>query len=689
MIKKRSRLAIFLSLICSFLIVSPLSKHNNEVVNLRAASNYDNYNYDAKKDGTNLPSELHYIKSGSKNDAGEVPDEVPTITDGRLLLTDGGESKFSPESSRPKGRRLIYFTLHEDVMVEFALYTTGSSKKFYIYYDDSNQFEFDLTKNVSSTVLYKFENIPSTGKEIKIGGKSSIYLEHIAFDVKKRAWFDANGGKFDDDSTKMTIEVEDESSDIINPPSNPKRENYVFVGWSESMTDVAIVNSFTYGKTYYAVWEPITGVNIYISDLVLYLDLNGSKKLTAHILPSKYSNLEISWSSDNETIASVDNDGLVTAKNYGSTYINAACQGVSAKCEVVVMKEYKINFYESYDKYVSGEIFATRDVFEDEGITYLPIFGSGKGYEVVWYVDKNNTKDNKNDDVEFDVDSTINSDLNIYAEVKILPVATLVTLSLKEDDNVINTTDNLEKASYYIKNFDSTSNISFEAILGRDDGRFEEIKDNQQFKDHQSDITYYSLNPDIATVDAKSGKITSLKPGKAEIYARLYENTSGYEAHQITSTSIIISTLGDKYVGDKKIDTNVYLEKPELGRFSDADGTQKAVRFIGYIKDEFFPYISNARFKVQAINNSDVVQKEFIYNVTSFSKTIDFVSKTPFTSSDFKSWSKKGYYGTSFTITNLPDQSFIGYFKVTFMVLEIETEIIVPNVKSINYRGVV
>lgn len=688
---KNYKLAIFLTSICCFLISFPSSKNNvhNDVTQVNATTNYGDYNYDAKKDGTKLPNELHYIKSGEVDKTtGDVKDDIPVIEDGRLKLTDGGNSSFDASSSRPYGRRLIYFTLYEDVIGEFSLYTTGSSKKFIIYYDNANQFEYTLTKNISNVVSFQFKNIPSSGKLIKIGaGSSSVYLENLTLGVNKRSWFDANGGTFDDGSSRVAVEVKNNESDVVSPPNNPKRDNYIFVGWSESSNDSTVVTSYTYGKTYYAVWEPISGVNLYLSDMVLYLDINSSKKLTAHILPSKYSNLEITWKSENDSIVSVDGDGLVTAKNYGSTNVVASCEGASAKCEVIVMKECTVNFYQSYEKYVNGEIYSTRKVFENEGISYFPTFGSGKGYEVVWKADVKGTKDNKNDDIEFNPSSNITSDLNIYAEAKILPVATVITLSIKESEDIINTTDNLEKPSYYVKKLNS--DISLDFVLDRDDGRFDEVKNDSKFKETQNDITYYSMNEEIATIDSKTGKFKLLKAGKVELYARMYENTKGYKANEITSSSIVISSLGEKVVDGKTIDTNVYLEKPQLGRFQDANGTIKAVRFIGYIKDEFFPFINNARFKVQAITNSNVVQKEFTYDVESFSKTINFVSKTPFTKSDFKSWSKPGYYGTSFTITNLPDQEFIGYFKVKFMVMEIETEIIVPSVATINYRGVV
>ena len=47
---------------------------------------------------------------------------------------------------------------------------------------------------------------------------------------------------------------------------------------------------------------------------------------------------EVKWKSSSSSIASVDEDGLVTAKKCGSTIICATADGVSAKCKITVKK---------------------------------------------------------------------------------------------------------------------------------------------------------------------------------------------------------------------------------------------------------------------------------------------------------------------------------------------------------------
>ncbi len=65
-------------------------------------------------------------------------------------------------------------------------------------------------------------------------------------------------------------------------------------------------------------------------------------RFTATVFPENASNKEVTWSSKDAAIASVDETGLVTAKKEGKTIITATAQdgnGVSASCEITVEKK--------------------------------------------------------------------------------------------------------------------------------------------------------------------------------------------------------------------------------------------------------------------------------------------------------------------------------------------------------------
>ena len=81
---------------------------------------------------------------------------------------------------------------------------------------------------------------------------------------------------------------------------------------------------------------PVTGITLSPTSTTLAVGAN--QQLTANIIPSNASNKEITWSSSAPTIASVDNNGRVTANATGSATIIAATKdgGFTATCTVTV-----------------------------------------------------------------------------------------------------------------------------------------------------------------------------------------------------------------------------------------------------------------------------------------------------------------------------------------------------------------
>ena len=79
-----------------------------------------------------------------------------------------------------------------------------------------------------------------------------------------------------------------------------------------------------------------TGIELSESNVTI--DINTSKTLTATILPKDASPKDVVWKSDDESIAVVDANGVVTAKGKGSTTITATSVygSFSASCTVTV-----------------------------------------------------------------------------------------------------------------------------------------------------------------------------------------------------------------------------------------------------------------------------------------------------------------------------------------------------------------
>ncbi|HBM74209.1 MAG TPA: hypothetical protein DD429_01460 [Clostridiaceae bacterium] len=82
--------------------------------------------------------------------------------------------------------------------------------------------------------------------------------------------------------------------------------------------------------------------NVIISRLFLIMKEGDREKLTASVFPSKASDKDVIWSSDNTSAAKVDDDGNVTAVGRGIAVITVKTEegNHSARCIVIVLNEY-------------------------------------------------------------------------------------------------------------------------------------------------------------------------------------------------------------------------------------------------------------------------------------------------------------------------------------------------------------
>lgn len=78
-------------------------------------------------------------------------------------------------------------------------------------------------------------------------------------------------------------------------------------------------------------------------------------KLVASTLPWNYNAGEITWTSDDESVATVDENGVVTGITAGQAVITATCEGVSASCIINVVHiggtVYAYNYYNGNGEY--------------------------------------------------------------------------------------------------------------------------------------------------------------------------------------------------------------------------------------------------------------------------------------------------------------------------------------------------
>lgn len=80
--------------------------------------------------------------------------------------------------------------------------------------------------------------------------------------------------------------------------------------------------------------NPVTGITL--SDKLIEFGIGNTATLTANVLPSNASDKSVVWSSDDDSVAEVNSEGVVTGVGLGKTTITAAAGDRTAKCIVKV-----------------------------------------------------------------------------------------------------------------------------------------------------------------------------------------------------------------------------------------------------------------------------------------------------------------------------------------------------------------
>ena len=107
--------------------------------------------------------------------------------------------------------------------------------------------------------------------------------------------------------------------------------------WSLGTATIKVTVGDVSASCKVTVTQPVTSISLNVTSLVL--EAGDTQKLTATVSPSSAENKEITWSTSNEEIVTVDEQGLVTGHRKGSATVTATAQdgsGVSKRCEVEV-----------------------------------------------------------------------------------------------------------------------------------------------------------------------------------------------------------------------------------------------------------------------------------------------------------------------------------------------------------------
>lgn len=207
--------------------------------------------------------------------------------------------------------------------------TKSASKKITEIEEDEEEEEIEETEGVSGFA--------------KIAGVL-IILAVIIFLLIKGCAKEEYTVKFDTNGGNTISEQKIEKNGKVSRPEDPTREGYEFVGWYIGDDVYDFESEITENVTIEARWQDaakaaVSGVTL--DQTVVTIKPGGAIILTATVNPDNAANKSVTWVSSNPTVATVDENGNVTALKAGTAYITVTTKegNFSAKATVVVSQD--------------------------------------------------------------------------------------------------------------------------------------------------------------------------------------------------------------------------------------------------------------------------------------------------------------------------------------------------------------
>ena len=194
----------------------------------------------------------------------------------------------------------------------------------------------DAIKSITGSKIYASQNGIKMGSSSNVGSltiklKESYSLTQIILNAKK----------YNKDTGELVVNNKTASEGSLG--SSLSDLTFTLDGDETDTITITTTSKRAYLKSISITAGPIppvavTGVSLNSSSL--NLKIGDTSTLTATVLPAKADNKQVTWSSNNESVATVDQNGKVTAIGVGSTsvIVTTVDGGFTASCTVNVTK---------------------------------------------------------------------------------------------------------------------------------------------------------------------------------------------------------------------------------------------------------------------------------------------------------------------------------------------------------------
>lgn len=330
--------------------------------------------------------------------------------------------------------------------------------------------------------------------------------------------------------------------------------------------------------------------SVKIKDNDIVLSRGDNKELSLEVTPNNYNSNEIKWTSSNEKIVSVSNDGIITAKSVGNAIITVNCNGTKDSINVTVKdEEVKLTWKTNIEELTTNKSYdftALSNNSENSNIKYsidnneIAIINSETGL-----LTTNNNSGTitikaclstncitKKLDITKDINISLNTKtLSLYTGDSYNLIATITPdnnsgidwISSNNDIVTVNNSGKIKAISQgeatitAISKDDNTKTASvkikvedFSISLSSESNNLEELYTGTSVyfyakvsPSNYNGISWSSSDNNIAKVD-ENGKVRALNPGTVTITA-----TSNINKNKTSSTTINVkSATANKYL---------------------------------------------------------------------------------------------------------------------------------------------